>query len=83
MGRQVICVSHTAKENTMLRACLAPSRVTVIPNAIRAETFLPERNPACGPAPGWHWDVVHAGHKAMHCCARAAMHCFMPGPSHS
>jgi hypothetical protein len=28
----VICVSHTSKENTVLRACLPPDRVAVIPN---------------------------------------------------
>lgn len=32
----VICVSHTSKENTVLRACLPPSRVAVIPNGARA-----------------------------------------------
>eukprot|EP00877_Chromochloris_zofingiensis_P006887 jgi/Chrzof1/2451/Cz11g16080.t1 len=28
----VICVSHTSKENTVLRACFPPHRVSVIPN---------------------------------------------------
>ena len=28
----VICVSHTSKENTVLRACLPPAMVSVIPN---------------------------------------------------
>lgn len=28
----VVCVSHTSKENTVLRACLPPGRVSVIPN---------------------------------------------------
>lgn len=28
----VICVSHTSKENTVLRACIPPTRVSVIPN---------------------------------------------------
>lgn len=28
----VICVSHTSRENTVLRACLPPARVSVIPN---------------------------------------------------
>ncbi len=32
----VICVSHTSKENTVLRACLPPSRVSVIPNGAPA-----------------------------------------------
>ena len=31
----VICVSHTSKENTVLRACLPPDRVAVIPNGAR------------------------------------------------
>ena len=30
--QHAICVSHTSKENTVLRACLPPSRVSVIPN---------------------------------------------------
>ncbi|MEW5304924.1 MAG: hypothetical protein WDW36_007499 [Sanguina aurantia] len=36
-----ICVSHTAKENTVLRACLAPSSVFVIPNAVDTTQFQP------------------------------------------
>ena len=28
----VVCVSHTSKENTVLRACLPPNLVYVIPN---------------------------------------------------
>ena len=28
----VVCVSHTSKENTVLRACVPPHRVCVIPN---------------------------------------------------
>lgn len=31
----VICVSHTSRENTVLRACLPPARVSVIPNGGR------------------------------------------------
>jgi hypothetical protein len=30
--QHVICVSHTSKENTVLRACLDPAAVSVIPN---------------------------------------------------
>lgn len=42
----VICVSHTAKENTVLRAGLKdPTRVYVVPNAIAAEQFRPLRGP--------------------------------------
>ncbi|KAG1665612.1 hypothetical protein FOA52_003259 [Chlamydomonas sp. UWO 241] len=42
----VICVSHTSKENTVLRACLPPSRVSVIPNAVNAVDFLPAGMPS-------------------------------------
>ncbi len=28
----VVCVSHTSRENTVLRACLPPDTVSVIPN---------------------------------------------------
>lgn len=37
----VICVSHTCKENTVLRASLYPLMVSVIPNAVVAENFEP------------------------------------------
>ncbi|KAI5288439.1 Phosphatidylinositol N-acetylglucosaminyltransferase gpi3 subunit [Ascosphaera aggregata] len=37
----VICVSHTCKENTVLRASLDPLMVSVIPNAVVAENFCP------------------------------------------
>ena len=37
----VICVSHTSKENTVLRAALNPSIVSVIPNAVVASEFTP------------------------------------------
>jgi len=37
----VICVSHTCKENTVLRASLDPFTVSVIPNAVVAENFRP------------------------------------------
>ena len=38
----VICVSHTSKENTCLRASLKPEKVSVIPNAIDATSFTPK-----------------------------------------
>ncbi|KAK9472799.1 uncharacterized protein V1510DRAFT_393698 [Dipodascopsis tothii] len=38
----VICVSHTCKENTVLRASLDPVSVSVIPNAVVASNFLPD-----------------------------------------
>ncbi len=28
----VVCVSHTSRENTVLRACVPPASVSVIPN---------------------------------------------------
>ncbi|KAF2222611.1 hypothetical protein BDZ85DRAFT_199935 [Elsinoe ampelina] len=37
----VICVSHTCKENTVLRASLDPLIVSVIPNAVVASNFRP------------------------------------------
>ncbi|GAA5824277.1 hypothetical protein JCM11251_001595 [Rhodosporidiobolus azoricus] len=37
----VICVSHTGKENTVLRGSLNPSIVHVIPNAVVASQFRP------------------------------------------
>ncbi|KAL8291788.1 hypothetical protein RQP46_002046 [Phenoliferia psychrophenolica] len=37
----VICVSHTGKENTVLRGALNPSIVHVIPNAVVASHFRP------------------------------------------
>jgi phosphatidylinositol N-acetylglucosaminyltransferase subunit A len=36
-----ICVSHTCKENTVLRASLDPLMVSVIPNAVVADNFQP------------------------------------------
>ncbi|KAJ3333893.1 hypothetical protein HDU76_001809 [Blyttiomyces sp. JEL0837] len=38
----VICVSHTSKENTVLRAALDPHDVSVIPNAVVADDFTPD-----------------------------------------
>ena len=37
----IICVSHTGKENTVLRGSLDPSIVHVIPNAVIASSFKP------------------------------------------
>lgn len=39
----VICVSHTCKENTVLRASLDPSTVSVIPNAVVSDDFKPAK----------------------------------------
>ena len=38
----VICVSHTAKENTVLRSGIPPTRVSVVPNAVDAVRFVPD-----------------------------------------
>lgn len=38
---QVICVSNTSRENTVLRAQIPPSRVSVIPNATDTLAFTP------------------------------------------
>ncbi|KAI0218329.1 Phosphatidylinositol N-acetylglucosaminyltransferase GPI3 subunit, partial [Massospora cicadina] len=42
----VICVSHTCKENTVLRADLDPAIVSVIPNAIVPSHFMPDPSQA-------------------------------------
>lgn len=39
--QRVICVSHTSRENTVLRACIPPSRVYVVPNAVDTSMFFP------------------------------------------
>uniref|UniRef100_A0A914CUX8 phosphatidylinositol N-acetylglucosaminyltransferase n=1 Tax=Acrobeloides nanus TaxID=290746 RepID=A0A914CUX8_9BILA len=39
---KAICVSHTSKENLVLRAGLSPSNVFVVPNAIETSLFLPD-----------------------------------------
>jgi len=38
----VICVSHTSKQNTVLRATVSPQRVSVVPNAVDAVRFTPD-----------------------------------------
>lgn len=39
--QRVICVSHTSRENTVLRACIPPARVHVVPNAVDTHVFYP------------------------------------------
>ncbi|ORY92986.1 phosphatidylinositol N-acetylglucosaminyltransferase GPI3 subunit [Syncephalastrum racemosum] len=51
----VICVSHTSKENTVLRAALSPKSVSVIPNAVVASQFKPDPTAA---DPNWITVVV-------------------------
>lgn len=41
----VIAVSHTCKENTVLRASLDPLDVLVIPNAVLSRDFMPSPSP--------------------------------------
>lgn len=48
----VICVSHTCKENTVLRAALDPSMVSVIPNAVVSENFQPLNYKTANAQPG-------------------------------
>ncbi|PKI82272.1 phosphatidylinositol N-acetylglucosaminyltransferase [Malassezia vespertilionis] len=38
----VVCVSHTGRENTVLRSSLPPEKVSTIPNAIDARRFVPD-----------------------------------------
>ena len=38
----VICVSHTGRENTVLRGALDPVNCSVIPNAVDCNTFRPD-----------------------------------------
>ena len=42
-----ICVSHTCKENTVLRASLDPLSVSVIPNAVISKDFSPKTETNC------------------------------------
>jgi len=55
---RVVCVSHVSRENIVLRACIPPSRVHVIPNAVDASRFRPD--PAARPplSPGGAVTVV-------------------------
>lgn len=38
----MVCLFFTSKENTVLRAAIDPSRVSVIPNAVDASAFTPD-----------------------------------------
>lgn len=44
---QAICVSHTSKENTVLRSGLPPEKVFVIPNAMDTAMFKPAPEQLC------------------------------------
>lgn len=39
---QIVCVSFTSKENTVLRSGIPANKVSVIPNAINTDLFLPD-----------------------------------------
>ncbi|KAE8217152.1 hypothetical protein CF319_g8694 [Tilletia indica] len=54
----VVCVSHTGKENTVLRAAVDPKDVSVIPNAVVASEFTPDPS---APQPGRITIVVLSG----------------------
>lgn len=41
---QAICVSHTSKENTVLRSGIPPEKVFVIPNAVDTAMFTPAKD---------------------------------------
>ena len=43
-----ICVSHTGKENTVLRTSVPPDRVSVIPNAVDSVMFRPGKARSAG-----------------------------------
>uniref|UniRef100_A0A0D9VYE1 Glycosyltransferase subfamily 4-like N-terminal domain-containing protein n=1 Tax=Leersia perrieri TaxID=77586 RepID=A0A0D9VYE1_9ORYZ len=38
---QAICVSHTSKENTILRSGISPQKVFMVPNAVDTAMFTP------------------------------------------
>ncbi|KRZ07427.1 Phosphatidylinositol N-acetylglucosaminyltransferase subunit A, partial [Trichinella zimbabwensis] len=44
---RVICVSHTGKENTVLRSSFPSERVYVIPNALDTHHFTPDPSQRC------------------------------------
>lgn len=43
----IICVSHTCRENLIMRACMDPTIVHAIPNAIDADKFVPDISKRC------------------------------------
>ena len=51
-----ICVSHTGKENTVLRARVHKDQVSVIPNAVHTAQFIP--NPVNRPKPNSTINIV-------------------------
>lgn len=43
---KVICVSHTCKDNMIVRTDISPDRISVIPNAVVSEDFRPLPGPS-------------------------------------
>ncbi len=65
----VISVSHTSKENLVLRAYLDPTAVSVIPNAVDTTKFTPNPNAAPHPsirAFGARFPPSPASHASLH-----------------
>ncbi|XP_044946377.1 phosphatidylinositol N-acetylglucosaminyltransferase subunit A-like isoform X3 [Hordeum vulgare subsp. vulgare] len=44
---QAICVSHTSKENTVLRSGISPDKVFMVPNAVDTAMFTPSNRLSC------------------------------------
>uniref|UniRef100_A0A182MEU3 phosphatidylinositol N-acetylglucosaminyltransferase n=1 Tax=Anopheles culicifacies TaxID=139723 RepID=A0A182MEU3_9DIPT len=59
-----ICVSHTGKENTVLRAKVHQDKVSVIPNAVDTAYFTP--NPCRRPNDDETSKVAHHSNKSFH-----------------
>eukprot|EP00557_Chaetoceros_sp_GSL56_P004662 CAMPEP_0176504786 /NCGR_PEP_ID=MMETSP0200_2-20121128/16131_1 /TAXON_ID=947934 /ORGANISM="Chaetoceros sp., Strain GSL56" /LENGTH=465 /DNA_ID=CAMNT_0017904265 /DNA_START=114 /DNA_END=1511 /DNA_ORIENTATION=- len=43
----IICVSYTCRDNLIMRACMDPTIVHAIPNAIDADKFIPDTSKRC------------------------------------
>ncbi len=50
-----VCVSHTCRENLVLRACVDPARCVALPNAVDRTRFRPDFSQR----PGADDEVVH------------------------
>jgi hypothetical protein len=90
----VVCVSHTSKENTVLRACLHPRAVSVIPNggARAAAVYEALLLRCCCCCVGWPSWGARGGGGGSRCCllrvahatarARACVHRTHPAACH-
>ena len=67
---QVICVSHCSKENTALRACIPPARISAIPNAVDAARFVPDPSRR---TPGRHAAISDSNRA---CCSQAHLRAY-------